>query len=101
MFTASRIRARLRAAAVVVAGLGFLAAPLSPAKAVPPSASTFGTNDAILKWINDYRHRPDPDRLPSVVRTLSAMQAFKAAESSGPYGGFFAGVLKVPFGLLR
>ena len=37
--------------------------------------------------------RPDPDRLPSVVRTLSAMQGFKAAESSGAYIGFIAGVL--------
>ena len=93
MFAAYRIGAHLRCAAVVVVGLGLLVAPLSPAKAVPPSAAAFTSNDAILKWINGYRHRPDPDRLPSVVRTLSAMQAFKAAESSGAYIGFIAGVL--------
>src|SRR5262249_8673912 len=93
MFAASRIGALLRFAAVAVVGIGLLVAPLSPASAVPPSASSFNSNDAILKWINEYRHRPDPDRLPSVVRTLSAMQAFKAAESSGPYVGFIAGVL--------
>ena len=31
--------------------------------------------------------------MPAVVRALSAMQAFKDAESSGPYIGFIAGVL--------
>jgi len=93
MNAASRIWARLRRTAVVVVGLGLVVAPVSSAKAVPPSASAFTTNDAILKWINGYRHRPDPEQLPSVVRALSAMQAFKAAESSGAYIGFIAGVL--------
>jgi hypothetical protein len=93
MFAAYRIGARLRFAAVVVVSLGFLVAPLAPAKAVMPPASSFNSNDAILKWINGYRHRPDPERLPAVVHALSVMQAFKAAESSGPYVGFIAGVL--------
>jgi hypothetical protein len=97
MFAASRISVHLRAAVVVVVGLGLsvalLLAPVSPARAVPPSGSAFSSNDAILKWINGYRHRPDPEQLPGVVRALSAMQAFKAAESSGPYVGFIAGVL--------
>ena len=92
MLAASLIWRRLRCAAVIV-GLGLLVAPLSPAKAVTPPASTFNSNEAILKWINGYRHSPDPERLPGVVRALSAMQAFKAAESSGPYVGFIAGVL--------
>jgi hypothetical protein len=89
----NRAGAHLRAAAAVIIALGFLIAALAPARAVPPSASAFGSNDAILKWINGYRHHPDPDQLPSVVRALSAMQAFKVAESSGPYVGFIAGVL--------
>jgi hypothetical protein len=92
MVAASLFWPRLRCAAVIL-GLGFLVAPLSPANAVPPSTATFNSNDAILKWIYGYRHRPDPERLPGVVRALSAMQAFKAAESSGPYVGFIAGVL--------
>jgi hypothetical protein len=47
----------------------------------------------MLKWINAYRSRPDPDDLPAVVHTLSALQAFKDAESCGAYIGFIAGVL--------
>ena len=62
------------------------------AAAAPPTAAPIST-DAILKWINDYRHRPDPDRLPPVVRALSEMQAFKDSETSGAYIGFIAGVL--------
>ncbi len=79
---------RVAAALVIALTLGVcIAAP--PAMAQPALTST----DAILKWINSYRHRPDPESLPAVVHTLSAMQAFKDAESSGPYIGFIAGVL--------
>jgi hypothetical protein len=85
--------AGLRRVAAVVVVLGLLVAALAPARAVTPPASGFNSNEVILKWINDYRHRPDPERLPAVVHALSAMQAFKAAESSGPYVGFIAGVL--------
>ena len=54
---------------------------------MPPST------DMILKWINDYRHRPDPERLPMVVKALSALQTFKDSETCGAYIGFIAGVL--------
>jgi len=97
MIAAYRFRTGRRGAfaAIVglVIGLSLLVAPLTPARAVQPPASGFNSNEAILKWINGYRHHPDPDRLPAVVHALSAMQAFKAAESSGPYVGFIAGVL--------
>lgn len=63
------------------------AAAVSPAGAVPLST------DMILRWINDYRHRPDPERLPLVVKSLSGLQAFKDSETSGAYIGFIAGVL--------
>ena len=80
-----------RAAAALFVILALLA---SPAAAAPPRLSpALNSTDAILKWINGYRHKPDPDGLPAVVRTLSAMQAFKDAAGSGPYIGFIAGVL--------
>ena len=84
----------LRKTIVGVFALFALAFVMSPPAiaAAPPNAAPLST-DAILKWINDYRHRPDPDRLPLVVRTLSEMQAFKDSETSGAYVGFIAGVL--------
>jgi hypothetical protein len=82
-----------RFAVALVAALGVLATPLACAAAVPPAAPAFHSNDAILKWINGYRDRPDPDSLPALVQALSAMQAFKDAETCGAYIGFIAGVL--------
>jgi len=88
-----RVRPQLYLAVAGIVALGLLIATPRPAQAVTQPAAAFNSNDAILKWINGYRRRPDPERLPAVVHALSAMQAFKAAESSGPYVGFIAGVL--------
>lgn len=84
-------RGRRIAAGVVAAA--FLVAAALPAAASSSATGPFATTEAILKWINGYRHRPDPEALPAVVASLSGMQAFKAAESAGPYIGFIAGVL--------
>jgi len=82
-----------RAAGGLFAMLVFAATPtLAAAAAAPPNAA-FNSTDAMLRWINAYRHKPDPDGLPDVVRALSQLQAFKDAETSGAYIGFIAGVL--------
>jgi hypothetical protein len=84
----------LRRTAVGVFALFALASlAAAPAIAAAPPAIAQMSTEAILKWINDYRHRPDPDRLPLLVRTLSDMQAFKDSETCGAYVGFIAGVL--------
>jgi hypothetical protein len=93
-----RVAARVRQAAVAAVAAVTLAMALAigmagPAAAVPPRSATLNSTEAILKWINDYRHQPDPEGLPNAVRALSGMQAFKDAETSGPYIGFIAGVL--------
>ena len=75
MIAAYRIYARLRCAAVALFAWGLVVAAGAPALAVPPSTAAFNSNESILKWINGYRHRPDPERLPSVVRALSALAA--------------------------
>ena len=64
-----------------------------PARAAQPPGNALNSTDGILKWINAYRTRPDPDGLPVVVHALSEMQAFKDAELSGAYIGFIAGVI--------
>jgi hypothetical protein len=78
------------AAAVML--LAFALAPAPAAAATPPGAA-FPSTATILKWINDYRHRPQPDKLPAVVLALSQIGAFKDSESCGAYVGFIAGVL--------
>ncbi len=80
-------------AAGLIAALVLVMVAIAPAEATPRLSPGLNSTDAILKWINSYRHKPDPEGLPVVVHSLSAMQAFKNAESSGPYIGFIAGVL--------
>jgi hypothetical protein len=93
MVAAHRVSSCSRIAAAIVVALGLFVMPTGQAGAAQPPAAALSSTTAILGWINTYRHRPDPDKLPEVVHTLSTMQAFKDAESSGPYIGFIAGVL--------
>ena len=91
------VAAALRRAAGLLAVAIVLGATVlslaAPAAAVPLPNGGLSTSDAMLKWINAYRGKPEPDGLPVLVQTLSGMQAFKDAESSGAYIGFIAGVL--------
>lgn len=88
------LSARLRgAAAAVFAASALLALCIAPAAAARLSGPALNSTEALLKWINDYRHKPDPEALPAAVRALSNMQAFKDSGSSGAYIGFIAGVL--------
>ena len=94
MVAGHRVVSKLRRIGVglfiaLMLGIVVGAAPAAAQRLAP----ALNTTDAILKWINNYRHKPDPESLPLVVHALSRMQAFKDAESSGPYIGFIAGVL--------
>jgi hypothetical protein len=86
-------RSRLRTAAVAFAILASALLLAAPGEATPRPAPALTSTDAMLKWINAYRGKPEPDGLPVLVRALSDLQAFKDAESSGAYLGFIAGVL--------
>ena len=81
--------------AVCALSLFALGIPLgaAPTLAAPQPAPAQASTDAILKWINAYRGKPQPDALPVLVRGLSDLQAFKDAETCGAYIGFIAGVL--------
>jgi hypothetical protein len=75
------------------AGAFLILFALASAAAATPPGGTLSSTDAMLKWINAYRGKPEPDALPVLVRGLSEMQAFKDPESCGAYIGFIAGVL--------
>jgi hypothetical protein len=67
---------------------------LTPAEAAPaPEITTFGSTEAGLKWIKEYRAKPDPKSVPALIRMLSERGSFKEPEASGLYVGFLAGVL--------
>jgi hypothetical protein len=54
----------------------------------------FVTRASVMEWIDDYRHKPEPQRLPAAVRTLSESGALRDPEAAGFYVGFAAGVLR-------
>ena len=76
---------------IILALAAVFAAPAA-AEAQPPNAALNSTG-AMLRWINAYRGKPEPDTLPVLVHGLSDLQAFKDAETCGAYVGFIAGVL--------
>ena len=82
-----------RIAVGLIAALGFALALAAPAVASHPPNAPLTSTDGILKWINGYRSRPNPEELPLVVQALSRLQAFKDAETCGAYVGFIAGAL--------
>ncbi len=76
-----------------VAALAALLIWPAQALAAPVSKPEFLSRDSVIVWMDGYRARPEPTRLPAAVRELSRTGAFKEPESSGFYVGFMAGVL--------
>ncbi|MEA3021598.1 MAG: hypothetical protein QOK01_450 [Alphaproteobacteria bacterium] len=72
-----------------------LARPASAARmsAAPSRLSDVASREDILGWINSYRKKPDPDRVPVAMRGLSRLGLLNDPEGSGVYVGFLAGVL--------
>jgi hypothetical protein len=62
-----------------------------PSKEKP--AKSFSSSEEVLKWINGYRHNPQPQRVPQAVKAMSALGLTKDADQSGIYIGFVAGTL--------
>lgn len=76
----------------LVAGLIALLLVL-PAQAKPPKAVEFYSTDGVLRWVNAYRAKPDPDAVPGVMRALSRLGGLQDSERAGVYVGFLAGVI--------
>ena len=53
----------------------------------------FYSKDAVVEWMDGYRHKPEPARLPAAVRALSESGALRDPEQAGFAVGFVAGVL--------
>ena len=80
----------------IAIALALLATLLLPAAAQAPKARPqegFASPQHVLRWINGYRARPEPDRLPQAVQAMSALALFRDLDAGGVYIGFIAGVL--------
>lgn len=66
---------------------------VSPALAARSSAPDFVNSDTVLRWINGYRAKPDPQHVPAAIKALGQFGAFKDSEGAGVYVGFLAGAL--------
>jgi hypothetical protein len=68
----------------------------APAAFAAPSKNKveFASSEHILRWINGYRMRPEPGKLPAAVKAMSALGVFRDMDTAGIYVGFMAGVLQ-------
>jgi hypothetical protein len=73
-------------------GLQFCA---TAALAAPKKKPEFASTEQILRFINGYRAKPQPAKLPLLVHAASELGAFRDMDSAGIYVGFMAGVLQV------
>ena len=84
---------RTTATALLLAIFAALAslAHAKPAKdAAPPP---FAKSEDLLRWINGYRLKPEPKRLPAAIKAMSAFGITKDMDQAGVYIGFTAGVI--------
>lgn len=85
---------RVIAALIAFALLGTAAMAAAPkSKAKPNLPPLFASSQDILRWINGYRAKPEPDKLPMAVQAMSRLALLKDQDASGVYVGFAAGVL--------
>jgi hypothetical protein len=78
--------------ASVASGIAMLVALLAPSAAAA-GPNEFLTRAAVIEWIDNYRNKPEPSRVPDAVRALSTSGALREPETAGFYVGFVAGVL--------
>jgi len=83
----------MRTIAVAMAAVIALVPGSASVRAAAPQKTPAITSDGLLKWMGDYRYKPDPKKLPIIIRTLSQSGSFKEPENAAVYVGFFAGVL--------
>src|ERR1041385_3020321 len=65
----------------------------APARPLPAPQLDIASKDVILGWINQYRHHPEPDKVPLAMRGLSRLGVLADTEGAGVYVGFLAGIL--------
>lgn len=60
---------------------------------MPKAQSSFTKSEDLLAWMNGYRGKPEPGRLPTAVKAMVATGVTKDLDQAGVYIGFTAGVI--------
>ena len=66
---------------------------VTPAQSATSFEPEVPSSEAVMRWMKEYRAKPDPRTMPPMIRALSQRGGFKDPEASGLYVGFIAGVL--------
>jgi hypothetical protein len=69
------------------------AAIAAPTNKPSQKKAEFASSEHILRWINGYRLKPEPGKLPAAVKAMSELGLFREMDTAGIYVGFMAGVL--------
>lgn len=85
------LRATFAGLLLMVSAAPVLAQAAARKSAQPPPQ--FSSPEAIQKWINAYRAKPEPARLPQLVKAMTALGVVREIDGAGLYIGFMAGVL--------
>src|SRR5262249_33894400 len=85
----------MRAILSLTIALLLLAAPLLGAAPAREKKNQVASGEHILRWINGYRAKPDPGKMPIAMRAASELGVFRDMDTAGIYVGFMAGVLQV------
>jgi hypothetical protein len=78
---------------VFVALIAAFACGASTFSALAARPAEFSNTDSVMRFVNEYRVRPEFERLPNAYRTLSRFGALKDTDAGAVYLGFLAGVL--------
>ncbi len=68
-------------------------ASAAPVRQVAVRQLEVAPKEVILGWINQYRHNPEPDKVPLAVRGMSRLGLLTDTEGAGVYVGFLAGII--------
>ncbi len=82
-----------RAIVILIAAVLSASASATPVRQLAVRQLEVAPKEEILRWINQYRHNPDPDRVPLAVRGMSRLGLLTDTEGAGVYVGFLAGII--------
>ena len=74
-------------------GVAPRSAPITAPTKKAPAEQQFRSVEQIGHWINQYRNKPEPQRLPQLFRGMAELNMFADQDNSGLYLGFVGGVL--------